>query len=93
MYYSSLAGIGITNNASVTWDNIVSALPERSGIKMAAWKPSSPGLTSPAAGPATVITIDKYLSGYVVIQVWDIATNTIYCTTHNGVNYSTWKTL
>lgn len=93
VYYKFLADIGITNTASVTWDNIVSALPERSGIKMAAWKPDNPGLTSPAAGPATVITIDKYLSGYVAIQVCDLATNTIYCVTHNGVNYSAWKTL
>ena len=93
VYYRFLADIGITDTASVTWDNIVSALPERSGIKMAAWKPDNPGLTSPAAGPATVITIDKYLSGYVTIQVCDLATNTIYCVTHNGVNYSAWKTL
>lgn len=93
VYYRFLADIGITDTASVTWDNIVSALPERSGIKMAGWKPSVPGLTSPAAGPAIVITVDKYLSGYVVIQVCDIATNTIYCVTHNGVNYSAWKTL
>ena len=93
VYYRFLADIGITDTASVTWDNIVSALPERSGIKMAGWKPSAPGLTSPAAGPAIVITVDKYLSGYVVIQVCDIATNTIYCVTHNGVNYSAWKTL
>ena len=93
VYYRSLADIGITDTASVTWDNIVSALPERSGIKMAGWKPSVSGLTSPAAGPAIVITVDKYLSGYVVIQVCDIATNTIYCVTHNGVNYSAWKTL
>nr|DAM59177.1 MAG TPA: hypothetical protein [Caudoviricetes sp.] len=93
VYYRSLADIGITDTASVTWDNIVSALPERSGIKMAGWKPSAPGLTSPAAGPAIVITVDKYLSGYVTLQVWDIATNTVYCTTHNGVNYSAWKTL
>ena len=93
VYYRFLADIGITDTASVTWNNIVSALPERSGIKMAGWKPSVPGLTSPAAGPAIVITVDKYLSGYVVIQVCDIATNTIYCVTHDGVNYSTWKTL
>ena len=93
VYYRFLADIGITDTASVTWDNIVSALPERSGIKMAVWKPDNPGLTSPAAGPATVITIDKYLSGYVAIQVCDLATNTIYCVTHNGVNYSAWKTL
>ena len=93
VYYRFLADIGITDTASVTWDNIVSALPERSGIKMAVWKPDNPGLTSPAAGPATVITIDKYLSGYVTIQVCDMATNTIYCVTYNGVNYSAWKTL
>ena len=93
VYYQSLADIGITDTASVTWDNIVSALPERAGIQMAGWKPSVPGLTLPAAGPAIVITVDKYLSGYVTLQVWDIATNTVYCTTHNGVNYSTWKTL
>ena len=93
MYYRSLADIGITDTASVTWDNIVSALPERAGIKMAGWKPRAPGLTSPAAGPAIVIAVDKYLSGYITLQVWDIATNTVYCTTHNGVNYSTWKTL
>ena len=61
VYYRFLADIGITDTASVTWDNIVSALPERSGIKMAVWKPDNPGLTSPAAGPATVITIDKSL--------------------------------
>ena len=93
VYYRFLADIGITDTTSVTWDNIVSALPERSGIKMTGWKPDLPGLTSPAAGPAIVITVDKYLSGYVVIQVCDTATNTIYCVTHNGVNYSAWKEL
>ena len=89
-YYNSIAAIGLTNNAS--WDDILTALPRKFGIKFAAWKDSIPNLTS-QAGARQEITVNKCESGYVTIEVWDIGSNVRYYCSHNGYNYTSWKSI
>ena len=89
-YYNSIAAIGLTNNAS--WDDILTALPRKFGIKFAAWKDSIPNLTS-QAGARQEITVNKCESCYVTIEVWDIGSNVRYYCSHNGYNYTSWKSI
>ena len=87
-YYNSVIDIGLTENA--TWDMILTSLPEKTGIKIAAWKDSYPNLTSPS-GSRQEITVTKCANGYSTIVVWDIDANVIYYCSHNGNNYTVWK--
>ena len=89
-YYNSITAIGLTNNAS--WDDILTALPRGSGLKFASWKDSLPNLTS-QAGARQEITVNKCEAGYATIEVWDIGSNVKYYRSHNGNNYTAWKSI
>lgn len=89
--YSSLSQLGL--KPSVTWDQLLSTLPNNAGVKFAAWKEDYPNLSNPSNSNRQVITIFRPYAGYVTIEVWDIDNNIRYFNSHNGNLYSNWKTV
>lgn len=93
-WYKSVGDIGL-DVSTVTWDDILNALPDLSSLKFAAWKETYPNLDMPSSSISSklIITVDGATIGYVAMSIWDIQNNVYYYRTHNGTNYTTWKSI